>query len=81
MEDLIRQIKKDINYTLIKYYEISVKNSIGIIEAFQDIIINYFNRKIDLTEVKKKKLLKNKMKMLLMKISVLLKKKIKTIIG
>ena len=58
VEDLIRQIKKDINYTLIKYYEISVKNSIGIIEAFQDIIINYFNRKIDLTEVKKEEVVK-----------------------
>ena len=40
VEEFIRQMKKDINYTLIKYYEISVKNNIGIIEAFQDIIIN-----------------------------------------
>jgi len=53
VEDLIRNMKKDNNYTLLKYYEISVKNNIGIIEAFQDIIINYFNRKIDLTEAKK----------------------------
>ena len=58
VEELIRQMKKDINYTLLKYYEISVKNSIGIIEAFQDIIINYFNRKIDLTEVKKEEVVK-----------------------
>ena len=53
VEDLIRNMKKDNNYTLLKYYEISVKNNIGIVEAFQDIIINYFNRKIDLTEAKK----------------------------
>ena len=77
VEDLMRQMKKDINYTLLKYYEISVKNNLGIIEAFQDIIINYFNRKIDLTEAKKEEVVKKQNENVINEFSVIKEKKSK----
>ena len=47
VEDFILFLNKDENYSFINYYEISVKENTGIDIIFQDIIYNYFKRKID----------------------------------
>ena len=49
VEDFILFLNKDENYSFINYYEISVKENSGIDIIFQDIIYNYFKRKIDST--------------------------------
>ena len=49
VEDFILFLNKDENYSFINYYEISVKENSGIDIIFQDIIYNYFKRKIDNT--------------------------------
>jgi GTPase SAR1 family protein len=46
VEDFILFLNKDENYSFINYYEISVKENSGIDIIFQDIIYNYFKRKI-----------------------------------
>ena len=49
VEDFIIFLNKDDNYSFINYYEISAKENSGIDVIFQDIIYNYFKRKIDNT--------------------------------
>ena len=49
VEDFILFLNKDENYSFINYYEISAKENSGIDVIFQDIIYNYFKRKIDNT--------------------------------
>lgn len=53
VEDFILLLNKDDNYSFINYYEISVKDNSGIDVIFQDIIYNYFKRKIDNTSPNK----------------------------
>ena len=60
IDELINNLNKDNNFSFIKYYEISVKENLGINNIFQDIIFNYFKRKIDnKTKEEKKDLVQN----------------------
>ena len=64
IDELIINLNKDNNFSFIKYYEISVKENLGINDIFQDIIFNYFKRKIDInildkTKEEKKDLVQN----------------------
>ena len=54
VESLIQNLKSESNFSCIKYHEISVKNNINIQEIFQDIIMHYFKRKIDINYKEKK---------------------------
>ena len=47
MEEFILNLNKSYNFSFINYYEISVKENTGIDAIFQDIIYNYFKRRID----------------------------------
>ena len=55
IDELIINLNKDNNFSFIKYYEISVKENLGINDIFQDIIFNYFKRKIDINVLDKTK--------------------------
>ena len=46
VDEFIRNLKNENNFSLINYYEISVKENKGIDNIFQDIIFSYFKRKI-----------------------------------
>lgn len=52
VEELIKSINEKTHFTMIKYYEISVKENKGIDDIFQDIIFYYFKRKIDISKPK-----------------------------
>ena len=46
VDEFIRNLKNENNFSFINYYEISVKENKGIDNIFQDIIFSYFKRKI-----------------------------------
>ena len=53
VDEFIINFNKENNFSLIKYYEISVKENTGIDNIFQDIIFYYFKRKIDTNALNK----------------------------
>ena len=53
VDEFILNFNKENNFSLIKYYEISVKENTGIDNIFQDIIFYYFKRKIDTNALNK----------------------------
>lgn len=59
IDELITDINKDNNFSFINNYEISIKEKLGINDIFQDIIFNYFKRKIDINSLEKGKNEKN----------------------
>ena len=59
IDELITDINRENNFSFINNYEISVKDNLEINEIFQDIIFNYFKRKIDINLLEKSKNEKN----------------------
>ena len=53
VDEFILNFNKENNFSLIKYYETSVKENTGIDNIFQDIIFYYFKRKIDTNALNK----------------------------